>query len=412
MIIENKVGYAYNDVTVVPAEISDISSRSECNPYMKDGKLPIFTSPMSTIVNEKNYSIWEDNNLNIMFPRNLKFDIRFKFMLEGKWVALSLNEFKSIFVNFEHDWYNKYKEGNTYYVCVDLANGHMQSLYDTINKAKKYARDNKYTLVVMTGNIANPETYKWICRNADVDYIRVSVGSGNNCITSTQISIHYPIVSLIDECYQYKSDCFYYDGTLYDKDNNELKSVPYIIADGGTRGYSDVIKAIALGADYVMIGSLFTAALESAGEMTIEPYNSHYNYTYKNGIINDGVDDIINVWYNFEDVDHPDDIEEKKPFFEMKKREFIREMKSITKESYGMSTKKAQKLINPNAKLKTSEGCTKYIPVKYTVNQWIENMVDYFKSTMSYTGKRTLKEFRGEVDLIINSNCAYMSVNK
>ena len=87
-------------------------------------------------------------------------------------------------------------------------------------------------------------------------------------------------------------------------------------------------------------------------------------------------------------------------------------MKEITKESYGMSTKKAQTMINPYAKTKTSEGCTKYIKVKDTVKQWTENMCDYLKSAMSYTDKPNLNEFIGKPQLVVNSSCAILAVNK
>ena len=55
-MLHNKVLYSYNDVMIEPAVLSEINSRSECNPF-KDGMLPIFTAPMSTVVNEKNYGI-------------------------------------------------------------------------------------------------------------------------------------------------------------------------------------------------------------------------------------------------------------------------------------------------------------------------------------------------------------------
>ncbi len=224
----------------------------------------------------------------------------------------------------------------------------------------------------------------------------------HNCITATQTSVHYPIASLIDECKYIKDR---YEGQSY------VKSTPYIIADGGVRGYADVIKAIALGADYVMVGSLFTGLLESAAPLDIECYNSHYKYGYTAGIINDGINNILNLWDGLDD-----DTEKLVPFdnneLEQKKKAFIKDMKDIVKESYGMSTKKAQKLINPNAKSKTSEGCTKYIHVKETVKQWSDNMVDYFRSAMSYTNKKYINDFKGNVNLIINSSSAILAVNK
>ena len=425
MILE-KTGYSYQDLTIVPATISEINSRKECKPFVSDlnvdhnGMLPIFASPMSTITNEKNIDIWKHNHIMPIIPRNIDLIIRTTFMQEGEWVALSLNEFKDYFV----DNHAQGKSGKTYRICVDLANGHMKSLYQAINQAKQDSRELGYKLIIMTGNIANPETYKWICNNAEVDYIRLSIGTGNNCITSTQTSVHYPIATLIEECYNYKKHIHFgrindtdkgwfidnyeyseeYEHDEYDDYYTVLKSNPYIVADGGIRGYADVIKAIGLGADYVMIGSVFTGLLESAAPLNIECYNSHYKYMFDthDGLIHNGIE-----WSTWSIWKYSWDIE-----FENKKRDFIHDMKEITKESYGMSTKKAQKLINPNAETKTSEGCTKYIKVKETVKQWSENMIDYFKSAMSYTNKTTLYEFKGKVNFIVNSNCAILAVNK
>lgn len=415
MPIIKEIQYSYNDLTIEPAVISLIKSRKECDPFermdvnMRD-YLPLFTAPMSTIANEYNFNIWKKNKIMPLLPRNIGADpngsidnrINYiaKFLDNGDWVALSLKEFEYVFV--EHKIDQLPCTNKTYRVCVDLANGHMKCLYDTINKAKEIARVNKYTLIVMTGNIANPETYEWICKNAEVDYIRLSVGSGSNCITATQTSVYYPIASLIDKCKQIKDNCKY---------RSPIKSTPYIIADGGVRGYADVIKAIALGADYVMIGSLFTGLLESAAPLDIECYNSHYKYGYTSGIINDGINNILNLWDGLDN-----DSDTLVPFndneLEKLKKDFIKDMKDIVKESYGMSTKKAQKLINPNAKSKTSEGCTKYIHVKETVKQWSDNMIDYFRSAMSYTDKCRLECFRGRVNLIINSSSAILAVNK
>ena len=231
MPIIEKTKYSYNDLTIEPAVISSIKSRKECDPYehmdvnMRD-YLPLFTAPMSTIANEHNFNIWKKNKIMPMLPRNIgadpngSIDKRISYIKDfldnGDWVALSLKEFEYVFV--EHKMmspgqifpgYNR-----IYRVCVDLANGHMECLYDTINKAKEIARNNNYTLIVMTGNIANPETYEWICKHAEVDYIRLSVGSGSTCITATQTSIHYPIASLIDECKYIKN---LYEGKSYAK---------------------------------------------------------------------------------------------------------------------------------------------------------------------------------------------------
>lgn len=203
MPIIKETKYSYNDLTIEPAVISSIKSRKECNPFVEDNKyLPLFTAPMSTITNEYNINIWKLNKIHPMIPRNIgadpngdiakRMEYVKPFMDDGDWVALSLKEFEYVFV--EHKMmspgevfpgYNR-----TYRICVDLANGHMESLYETINKAKDIADNSNYKLIVMTGNIANPETYEWICKHARVDYIRISIGSGNNCfVDGTKITL-------------------------------------------------------------------------------------------------------------------------------------------------------------------------------------------------------------------------------
>ena len=82
----------------------------------------------------------------------------------------------------------------------------------------------------------------------------------------------------------------------------------------------------------------------------------------------------------------------KYPFEEEDKREWIRtNAEYLTKTYHGMSTKEAQKAINPDAvKFKTAEGKSVTVPVTGTICQWAENFTDYLRSAMSYTGKRTL----------------------
>lgn len=402
--ILNKVGYSYNDLTVVPAIISNIKSRKECN-VIDDvtGNLPIFTAPMLSVVNEYNYDIWTKNNINAILPRSVAYDIRLKRLNESCWVALSLKEFEKLFVN-SSDVKNEKLTTDVYHVCVDLANGHMADIYATINAAKKEARKHGYQLFVMTGNIANPETYEYICRYADVDYIRLSIGSGAGCLTTSNTATHYPIATLIDECKQVKDkiSC-----------SGDFMSLPNIVADGGIRNYSDVIKALALGADYVMIGSLLAGLLESSADMVIEsndPVKYPVYYDRNTGeteyYINYDQSETVHIWNG--------DTEEKK-------RELIRSMKSITKKFIGMSTKEAQIIINScletpiianKQDLKTSEGCTKFIPCKYTIAQWVENMIDYLRSTMSYTNCTNLYDFKHNVYLIPNSPSEIYAVNK
>lgn len=60
--------YSYNDVTIAPAVLSGVKHRKECNPFLKDGNLPIFASPMSTVVDKKNFKTFEDNSIIPILP--------------------------------------------------------------------------------------------------------------------------------------------------------------------------------------------------------------------------------------------------------------------------------------------------------------------------------------------------------
>lgn len=184
MLNSKKIYYSYNDVMIKPAVISSISSRKECNPYKEiDGKkyLPIFTAPMSTVVNEKNYDLWEDNNIIPIMPRNINLVVRNNYAKSGRWAAFSLNEFYEMFCN-------PYGTNNSSVVwkpLIDIANGHMKIMYDYVKKAKEIHGDK---IQIMVGNIANPETYK-LCYEAGVDYVRVGIGGGSGCfVDGTKIT--------------------------------------------------------------------------------------------------------------------------------------------------------------------------------------------------------------------------------
>lgn len=368
----NKIGYGYNDITIIPEKRSDIDHRSECDPYI-DGKLPIFTAPMSTIIDEDNYDYFYENLVQPILPRNIDIKTRKEFISQGKWIALSLSEFEAIYI-FSDEFK---KLGKEQYVCIDIANGHMNKLfsYCSVAKVKFYNEfKDKARLTIMVGNIANPETFEYLSEYNEVnfkysnsntiDYVRVGIGGGDFCITSSNVAIHYPQATLIDECFKHKNDYS-----------------PYLVADGGIRNYSDVIKALALGADYVMIGSLFISAYESCAPM----------YTDRNTK--------VDLLFDRKQLDASEE----------QKRENIKNNK-LYKYGYGMASKQAQFLISKNSR--TAEGISKRKEVKYTLYQWIDNMTSYLRSAMSYCSSKNLEEFIGTPQCIINSPNEVRAVNK
>ena len=394
--------YSYNDVVIKPAIISEISSRSECNPYFKNNTLPLFTAPMNTVVDETCADIFEINGITPILPRTVDFNIRLKAVRDNKkWAAFSLQEFEDNFVKKEQT------SSDTMFVLIDIANGHMKKLLETVSLAKDRYENR---IKIMAGNVANSQTYLEYAK-VGVDYIRVGIGVGSGCITTTQTGISGGIVTLIDEMKQLKDKVetskVISDASLGPE---EFASVPYIVADGGIRGYSDVIKALALGADFVMVGGLFSQFLESAGpkyfkmgakiplRVPLERYQD-LEYNEKNGWTGLYTDDYYNSLRGTYTKDNMPDRNERKIIGEIYKR------------FYGMASRQGQIAMN-GVKTKTSEGTMKDVKVKYLMKGWVTNMTDYLKSAMSYTNSKTLAEFRKNAEVVIISENTKNSINQ
>jgi hypothetical protein len=202
--------------------------------------------------------------------------------------------------------------------------------------------------------------------------LRLNIGSGSGCITSSNVGTHYGIFSLLKETYEIKK-----------KINGKCK----IIADGGIRNYDHIQKAL-IYADYVMIGGLFNQMLESSGTME---YGNFYWDIFGKKIINP----FKTLFYKGRKVSckklFDNSIVTKK--LKKIKKLFLNGKVDLYKTFYGMSTKVAQKEMG-NEVLKTSEGLIKKQKVKYTLKQWVNNEIDYLKSAMSYTNSRTLNDYK------------------
>jgi IMP dehydrogenase/GMP reductase len=246
--------------------------------------------------------------------------------------------------------YNKEPE----YVLIDIANGHQEQLVDLIKKTKKICYNTK----IMVGNVANPLTYVELSK-AGADYIRIGLGMGSACLTTEQTGVGYPMASLIKDVYE---------------ESLSLKTPAKIVADGGIRKYSDIIKSLGLGADAVMIGGVFNKALESSGDtylwktFKVDQYSSFGRWLYKHDY-------------------------------------------KLYKKFRGMSTKEVQQELG-NKQPKTSEGIVKYNEVRWEIEGWTENFRHYLRSAMSYCGAKTLNDFIGKVDYNIISTNAYKRFNK
>ena len=381
MFNEKKMTYGYNDISIQPARRSYIEHRSECL-TKKDGHLPIFAAPMSTVISDKNYDIFNSNGIVPILPRNIDISIRDKYMKEGKWVAYSLSEFEEII--------NACESFDTpAHILIDVANGNMTKIFTLSKKAKqKFGKDN---IIIMSGNIANPATYKEYCK-AGIDYARCGIGGGSGCITSSNVSIHYGVVNLITEIYNIKKDI----ETYCNYESYGYQTVTKIIADGGIRNYSDVIKALALGADYVMIGGVLSKLIESCA-LT-------YSYDKNNKI------------YTINPLDGKTTIRENDGYFSITRKDdecgecYI--VDKLYKVFYGMASRRGQEDLFGKKKW-TSEGTEKHFECTTNIDKWSKNMNDYLASAMSYCDIEDVHDFNPDnIETFLMSNNLQNSINK
>lgn len=373
----------YDDITIVPEVLTDIESRSECDPYTEDGYLPIFASPMTSVVSFDNVKDFNNARIMCVIPRSYSLNDRLMYMFSTNgnvnFVSFSLKEAEDVFlINSDAERYNlmrRFMIGASeienlddikypFRMCIDLANGHMRKLLDVVKGIKKMWGGS---IEIMTGNIANPKTYEEY-EKAGVDFCRLSVGTGSVCSTSSNVGVHYSIFSLLSEVYEIKK-----------KINGKCK----IIADGGIKGFRDIQKAL-IYADYVMIGGLFNKAIESAGKTTYG--KSYFNIRgYK-------------ILRPFKTLFTYGKEIKRKDFESVYKRVKSGKL-TVFKELFGQSTKIAQAIVaSANSQtlksLKTSEGLFKYQKVEYTLKGWSDNETDFLRSAMSYTDSKTLDDFK------------------
>ena len=138
---------------------------------------------------------------------------------------------------------------------VDSAHGHTKSVIETVKKIKKEFP----TKDIIAGNVATPEGAEALI-DAGADGIKIGMGPGSICTTRIIAGIGVPQISAIL--------------TIYEK----VKGKVPLIADGGMRYSGDIAKAIAAGADSVMLGSIFAGTEEAPGEFELYQGRSFKTY--------------------------------------------------------------------------------------------------------------------------------------
>tara|TARA_B100000686_G_scaffold352471_1_gene454573 strand:+ start:1655 stop:2725 length:1071 start_codon:yes stop_codon:yes gene_type:complete len=243
-----KEALTFDDVTLAPnySEILPI----EANTQTKLSKnlilqIPIISSAMDTVTESKMaISIAEKGgigiihrNLNVVEQINEIRKVKLKKIKVGAAVGTSPLEYKRA---------EKILKENIDLIVIDTAHGHSKKVADIVKKIKKIKPKKT---AICAGNIATAEATKFLIE-LGVDIIKVGIGPGSICTTRLVTGIGVPQLSAIMNV-----------RSAIGKNRTTL------IADGGIKFSGDIPKALAAGADAVMIGSLFSGTDESPGKI-------------------------------------------------------------------------------------------------------------------------------------------------
>jgi GMP reductase len=203
------------------------------------------------------------------------------------------------------------------FFCLDVANGYTQKFVDFV-KEVRYKWPHK---IIIAGNVVSAEMTEALIL-AGADCVKVGIGGGSCCLTRKLTGVGYPQLSAIMEC----ADAAHGLGA-------------HIIADGGVQSPGDIVKALGAGADFVMLGGMFSGHDECEGKI----------HTDSNGV--------------------------------------------SYKEFYGMSSKRAMEKHNGGmADYKAAEGKLVKIPHKGPVSNTISDILGGIRSACTYIGARNIKD--------------------
>lgn len=245
---------SFDDVLLVPQH-SDISSRSEVDTstvLKRFGKLkvPVISSPMDTVTGGRMAKrIWTLGGLGIIHRYNAATNQRSE--VESTCHTPGVPNFThscGAAVGVTGDYLERAEKvvsAGAEIICVDVAHGDHTSAISAV-KALRAALGDK--IHIMAGNVATREGFDRLA-HAGADSIRVGIGGGSICSTRIQTGHGIPTLWSIMECAQ-----------------SEFSGDVNIIADGGIKTTGDIVKALAAGADAVMLGSMLAGTDETPGE--------------------------------------------------------------------------------------------------------------------------------------------------
>lgn len=323
-----KKSLSFDDVLLAPS-YSDIKSRSEIDLSIDMGaglnlELPVIASPMDSVTEDEMALAMANAGGFAIIHRYNTIEGQVKLIKKVVTENYPINVGAAIGVTgdyLERAYAIRAAGINT--VCIDIAHGHHVLMKEALETLRNKFNDS---LHIMAGNVATLDGFNALA-DWGADSIRVGIGGGSICSTRLQTGHGIPTLQSVMDCA---------------KSDREAR----LIADGGIKTSGDIVKALAAGADAVMLGSMLAGTDETPGCIFVNKFDDGLDY----------------------------------------------------KVYRGMASRSAQ--MDWKGKSSSPEGISTTVPYKGPVVNVLQDLVGGVKSGLSYSGARNLKELRTKVEFI------------
>jgi len=314
----------YQDVLLVP-QYSNIKSRSEVDisGELQSGlrlQMPIIASPMDTVSTSPMASAMDANGGMAIIHRYNSIEDQCKHI-----ECLPSDAIVGGAIGMGGDFRERAESlilAGAQVICVDVAHGHHSSMREALAWLKQNCSSSVH---IMAGNIATLDGFNALA-DWGADSVRCNIGGGSICTTRVQTGHGVPGLH-----------------TIFDCATSENTGNVKIIADGGIKNSGDIVKALAAGADFVMVGSLLSGTDQSPGAI-IQTKEGNFKY-YR-----------------------------------------------------GMASRDAQ--VDWRGRVGTPEGVSTKVPYKGDVNDVLEDLIGGVRSGLSYSGARTIEELQRKAKFV------------
>jgi len=327
-----KMGLSFDDVLIEP-QFSTIQTRSEVDigadlDARHHLQVPVISSPMDTVTETAMaVAMRNSGGLGIIHRYNTiekQVDIIDRLVAEDpKAVAAAAI---GVTGDYEERAWALYDAGARV-LCIDVAHGHHVLMKQGIENIRRALGDEVH---IMAGNVATLQATNDLA-DWGANSVRIGIGGGSICSTRIQTGHGIPTFQSVYDCAKTDRDVV-------------------LIADGGIKNSGDIVKSLAAGADFVMVGSLLAGTMESPGEVHRSPTGEP------------------------------------------------------RKQYRGMASAAAQ--VDWRGKASSLEGISTTIPYKGSVKPIMEQLANGIRSGFSYSGARTVKQFQAKVKFIRQTHSA------